>query len=246
MMKIQRTVYKFLAVYSFLVLFTQINPLQGQEAPSLQKADSLFREQRYTQAYQRYEEVLERGLASPGMLLRMAYVQESLGNTEETLYLLNLYYRQTSDREVLRKIEKLAEQEKLRGYEYSDVEYFQGIIRQYRAYIIIGLMVLCGALFLWMLYQRSRSRNRPVWQGVVLVVLLGGLYFFTNYPLNGTRAIIARDHVYLMRGPSAGSGVVDVLRKGHRLKVLGREDVWYRVEWKDKVVYVKDTGITQV
>ena len=246
MMKIQRTVYKFLTVYSFLTLIALINPVLGQETASLQQADSLFREQRYTQAYQVYEKILETEKASPGMLLRMAYIQESLGNVSNTLYLLNLYYQQTSDRDVLRKIEKLAEQKKLVGYEYSDAEYFRGLIRQNRTYIIMGLMVICGLLFLWILYQRFRLGQRPVWQGVFLVVLLGGLYYFTNFRLTGDKAIVAHDYVYLMSGPSAGSSVVDVLRKGHRLKVLGREDVWYRVEWKNKVLYVKDIGVLQV
>ena len=245
-MNIQRTVYKFLAVYSFLLLFALFNPVHGQEGNALQQADSLFKEQRYTQAYKIYEEILESGKASPGMLLRMSYIQESLRNVDRALYLLNLYYHQTNDREVLHKIEKLAEQAKLRGYEYSDEDYFRGLFRQYRAYIIMGLMLLCGAIFLLVVYQKFRLHRKPVWLGGLLVLLLGGLYYTVSFPVDGEKAIIAHDYVYLMSGPSAGASVVDVLRKGHRLKVLGREDVWYQVEWKGKVLYVKETGVKQV
>lgn len=245
-MKIQSTVYKFLAVCSLLTLFAHLNPVAGQEQVALQKADSLFKEQRYTQAYRIYDEILESGKASAGMLLRMSYIQESLGNISRALYLLNVYYQQTNDEEVLQKIEKLAEQEKLQGFEYSDRDYFLGLFRQYRLYMIMSLMGLCGILFLWVVYSRLRQNQKPVWQGAILLFLLAGLYGLIRIPTNGHKAIIAKDYVYLMSGPSAGSSVVDVLRKGHRLKVLGREDVWYKVEWKNEVLYVKETGVKQV
>lgn len=245
-MKIQRTVYKFLAVYSFLLFFAQYIPANGQENHTLQEADSLFQEQHYTKAYQAYDQILESGKASPGMLLRMAYIQESLGNVPTTLYLLNVYYQQTLDEEALGKMEKLAKTEKLRGYEPSDAELFSRFFRQHRNAITIGLMIFSGLLFLLVLYRKVRLGKKPVWEGVMLVLLLGGLYYFTNLSLTDQKAIVARDYVYLMSGPSAGSSAVDVIRKGHRLKVLGREDIWYKVEWKDKVLYVKETALKQV
>lgn len=245
-MKIQRTVYKFLSVYSFLLILGLFNFAKGQEAPILQAADSLFLDQRYTQAYQEYDKILESGKASPGMLLRMAYIQESLGNIPKTLYLLNIYYRQTSDKDVLGKIKKLAEAEKLSGYEYSDAEYFRGVFRQYRTTVITSLVAICGVLFLLLVYSRFRLNRKPVWQGMLLLFMLAGLFYITNLPVNEPKGIVAQDNVYLMDGPSAGSGVADVIRKGHRLKILGREDVWLRVEWKEKVLYVKETALKQV
>ena len=245
-MKIQRTVYKFLTVYSFLLIGGLFNFAKGQGIPELQTADSLFREQRYTQAYQEYDKILDSGKASAGMLLRMAYIQESLGNIPKTLYLLNVYYKMTSDEEVLSKIGKLAKAEKLRGYEFSDNEFFMGVFRQYRNSIVLALVLISGALFLLLVYSRFRLNQKPVWQGVLLVLMLGGLFYATNLPLTEPRGIVANDYVYIMSGPSAGSAVVDVIRKGHRLKILGKEDVWYRVEWKEKVLYVKSTALKQV
>lgn len=245
-MKIQSIVYKFLSVYSILTLIALFNPLQGQETASLQQADSLFAQQRYSRAYQNYEQLLEEGVASPAMLLRMAYIQESFGNVPRTLYLLNLYYNLTADREVLRKIEKLAESRNLKGYEYSDKEYFMGTARQYRSQIIAGIMLLAGFLFLWMLYRKVRLKEKPIWSGLLLVLLLGGLFYFIKLPMDGRNAIVVQDYVRLMRGPSSGAGVVETIGRGHRLKVLGREDVWLRVEWNDQVLYVKETAITNV
>ena len=212
----------------------------------LQKADSLFTEQRYTQAYKEYEKVLETGQASPVMLLRMAYIQESLSNESQVLYLLNLYYKQTADREVLKKIEDLAKAKNLKGYEYSDQDYFLGIIKEYREEIIMGLMLVSGLLFLFILYSRFRLGRQAQLSGICLILLLGILFYFTNNSISSPKAIVARDYVHLMSGPSAGSSVVEVIGKGHRLKVLGREDVWYRVEWDNKVLYVKETAVRKV
>ncbi len=245
-MKIQSIIYKFLPVYSILFLFVLQNPLQAQESASLQRADSLFTEQKYTRAYQEYEKILETGKASPGMLLRMAYVQESLGNVSQVLYLLNLYYKQTADREVLKKIEDLAKTRDLKGYEYSDQAYFYGYLKQYREEIIIVLTLLSGLLFLMILYKKFRMDHKPVWSGIFLVLLLGVLFYFTNTSVDHEKAIVARGYVHLMSGPSAGASVVEVIGKGHRLKILGKEDVWYRVEWDNKVLYVKETAVTRV
>lgn len=253
-MKIQSPVYKFLPLYSFCAFLAFFNPVKAQETSSgavqeevlLRQADSLYAQQRYTQAYQQYETVLESGQASPGMLLRMAYIQESLGNISSALYLLNLYYQQTADKEVLTKIEDLAASKNLAGYEYSDLDYFRGSLEQHRPMVLMGLMLLSGAFFLLIVYRRFRQHERPVWLGMVLVLLLGGIFYFVNTPLIPERAIIIQEGAPLMSGPSGGSSLIRQINKGHRLKVLGKEDVWYRVEWENRELYIKETAVTRV
>lgn len=253
-MKIQSIIYKFLSLYSFCAFLALFNPVKAQETPSgaaqeellLQRADSLYAQQRYTQAYQEYETVLQSGQASPGMLLRMSYIQESLGNVSSALYFLNLYYQQTADKEVLAKIEELAESKNLSGYEYSDLDYFRTSLEQNRTLILMGLMLVCGVLFLLIVYRRFRQHERPVWLGLVLVVLLAGVFYFVNAPLIPERAIIIQEGAPLMSGPSGGSSLIRQINKGHRLKVLGKEDVWYRIEWEDRELYIKETAVTKV
>ena len=48
-----------------------------------------------------------------------------------------------------------------------------------------------------------------------------------------------KDNTYLMRGPSAGAGVLTQLKAGHRLEVVGKEDVWIKVIWNNEVAYIK-------
>lgn len=245
-MKIQNIVYKFLALYLFLPLFSLFNPVAAQSTVLLQRADSLFAQQKFTQAYKMYEEVLEEGKASPGMLLRMAYVQESLNNTTQTLYLLNQYYQLTAKRDALKKMEELAQAHELRGYEYSDMDYLRNQLYQKRQQIALGLVLLAGALFLLMLYKRFHKNQKPVWQGILLVVLLAGLASFVNLPLSQQRVIVVQNDVPLMSGPSAGASVVEMINKGHRLQILDRQDVWVKVQWGEEAFFVKETAVTKI
>lgn len=245
-MKIQNIVYKFLALYLFLPLFSFFNPVVAQSTVRLQQGDSLYAQQKFIQAYDLYEEVLEEGKASPGMLLRMAYIQESLNNTTQTLYLLNQYYQLTAKRDALQKMEELAREHELRGYEYSDMDFIRNQLYQNRQLIALGLLLLAGVLFLWMLYERFREHQKPVWQGIILVVLLAGLASFVNFPLSQQRAIVVQDHVPLMSGPSAGASVVEMINKGHRLQILDRQDVWVKVKWGEKAFFVKETAVMKI
>lgn len=245
-MKNQNIVYKFLLLYSFLPLITFLNPVAAQNALSLQQADSLFAEQKFTEAYEVYEEILAEGKASPAMLLRMAYVDESLQRIPQALYHLNLYYQQTADREVLKKIEELAAAAKLKGYEYSDEEYFRNLLYQKREVIIIFLTVLSGLVFLLMLYIKFRRQQKPVGSGLLLVVMLGGLAYFVSVPLTKKQAIVTENFVPLMSGPSAGSDMVQMIGRGHRLEVLNRQDVWYRVLWNNQELYIKETSVEKI
>ncbi len=245
-MKIQNIVYKFLLLYSFLPLFTFFNPVMGQNNPQLALADSLYAEQKFTQAYQEYEEVLETGEASPAMLLRMAYIQESLNNTTETLYLLNRYYQLTAQKEALQKMEKLAEEHQLEGYVISDFDYFRNQLYQNRQYIVMGLMLIAGGLLLLMLYNKFRLGKKPVGVGVAVVLLLAVLAYFVNIPLSRGQAIVVKNYVPLMSGPSAGAGVVEMINKGHRLQVLNKQDVWYEVQWGEQTLFVKETSVAKI
>lgn len=245
-MKMQNIVYKFLLLYSFLPLFTFFNPLMGQRSAQLSLADSLYAQQKFTQAYQAYEEVLETGVASPAMLLRMAYIQESLNNTTETLYLLNRYYQLTAERDALRKMEALAEEHQLQGYGYSDIDYVRNQLYQNRQYIVMGLMLLAGALLLLMLYNKFRLKEKPVRIGVAVIVLLAVLAYFVNIPLSREQAIVVKNYVPLMSGPSAGASVEQMINKGHRLQVLNKQDVWYKVQWGEQELFVKETSVAKI
>ena len=76
------------------------------------------------------------------MLLKMAFIKEGLGDYTNALYYLNLYYLKTYNKRVLKKMENLAEQNKLSGYNYDDVEFFLNIYHKFQFQIDLLILTL--------------------------------------------------------------------------------------------------------
>ncbi len=210
-------------------------------------ADSLFKAKRYTQSFDLYESILrEDRKSSPAMLLKMAYIREGLNNPADALYYLNLYYLKTSDKDVLEKMEKLAGDKGLRGYEFNDFEFFKTIFYRYYQYLIIFLFALALLLLALAYHQKFKKHNRPVLPAAGMVVVLILLFYTLNFGLKYDRGIIMEDRTYLMQGPSAGAEVLTIVNKGHRLEIDGEEDVWIRTKWDNRTVYVKNNKLRPI
>ena len=233
-MKLQNILFKFLT-FSVLAL----PALAQKPAETLQQADSLFARGAYTKALPLYQELLAEERASPAMLLKMAYIQEGMGRIPEALYLLNLYYRETSDQETATHIKELAGRYELSGYDIIQEEYVRSLIRRYQVPIIGTLLALSLLLSSLIIYRRIKQQHKSVITTLFLLVLLGSLVYFVNFRPTYSKGILMQDNTYLMLGPSAGAGVLTQLKAGHRLEVIGQEDVWIKVVWNNQIAYVK-------
>lgn len=217
--------------------------LATMAAPALgfvQRADSLYAAKQYTQAFEHYQTLFTGGRYSPSMLLKMAYIQEGLGHLGESLYYLNLYFLASDDAQALKKMEELAEKNNLEGYETNEtIKLFAWLQEQYStiAYVFAAVSLLLLTL---MFYQRMKRQTRPSLAGIGLVVTLALLFFHINFSLKSERGIVAQPQTYLMSGPSAGASVIAIIGEGHQLEIKGKEDVWLRVSWKNKEVFVKE------
>jgi hypothetical protein len=49
-----------------------------------------------------------------------------------------------------------------------------------------------------------------------------------------------------MDGPSSGAKLITIANMGHRVRVLGRDDVWVKIEWQGNTAYVKENNILQI
>jgi len=232
-----------------MVLFGgSVFPLSGQSAkPDLKIADSLFNQKKYTESYDIYVGIMEEHQQrSPSMLLKMAFIKEGLGDYSNALFYLNQYYLITSNKQVLKKMEEVAESYDLKGYTYTDADFF---LTYYYNYLTqINLVVLALALFLFIViyYKKKRTGNRPTLAGISYVITLGLFFFLINYGGQYNKGIILESNSYLMSGPSAGSDVIEVVKKGHKVDILGKEDVWVKIRWDDKVAYLKEGKIKAI
>jgi hypothetical protein len=229
-------------VVNFLIINSLLSLFFLTSAQDLSSADSLFAKGQFTSAQKAYEKVLAEGIASPRMLLRMAYIAEQLEQTPEALYYLNLHYGQTHSRETLLKMEELAEAHQLPGYNYTDTDYFYSLFRRNELFILLGV-ALIGFLVLG-LFWRRKMQGRAYRTGAAFG-LFAFLLLFIGYWAIRPRAygVIRTEGRLLMQGPSAGSAPLKPLSQGQRLRVVGEEDVWLRVEDKSQKGYLRKQGV---
>ena len=76
--------------------------------------------------------------------------------------------------------------------------------------------------------------------GLATVFMLGLLFAYVNLFTAPEEGIVSDNQTYLMSGPSAGSSVIAIINEGHQLKIKDKKDVWLKVEWREKNVYVKE------
>lgn len=212
----------------------------------LQTADSLFQTKRYTQSLEHYEEILRQKQYSPAMLLKMAYVYEGLNQIGSAMYYLNLYHIATNDKSVIEKMNELATKYNLEGYETTDSDRFWSFYLGNHLYISIALAALIIFMFSIIFHTRVKLHARPIGSSIALLILAVTLFIHQQYGSQRTRGIIADASTYLMDGPSAGASVIEIIGDGHRVDVIGKNDVWMKIRWEDEVAYVKENSLRPV
>jgi hypothetical protein len=234
---------RVLKILSIAVLLLSCVTFSHAQNP-LSKADSLFRAKQYTQSFDLYQQYYQSGNYSPAMLLKMAYIQEGLARVSQSIYYLQLYYQATADEQALRKIEELAAKNKLEGYTSdADQTFFRSLAGQFSTQVSGVILAIALFFFSVIIYQKRKGKERPLWAGFLLLFFLTLLFVQTNLLKETPQGIVSDAATYLMSGPSAGASVVAVIGQGHQLKITGQKDVWLRVEWADKEVFVKENKL---
>ena len=213
---------------------------------TVDKADSLFHLKQYTQSLEIYQSLYAQKLYSPSMLLKMAYIQEGLGHLAQSMYYLNLYYLVTRDPQALNKLEDVAAKNRLEGYGSSDAIRLVTLLKENHNNVTLSLAAVCLFLLALASFQKIKKHQRPVIPAAFLSFFLALLFANTWFNSGTAQGIVSNSFTYLMEGPSAGSSVVSIIGEGHRLEILGKKDVWLKVKWTDKEVYVRETELLKI
>ncbi len=217
----------------------------AENEDQLRKADSLYQAKKYTEAFQLYETLFQQSQGSPAMLAKMAFIREGLGDYANALYYLNLYYNQTSDRKALTKMRELAEKHALVGYEYSDQAFITGLVKKYRYFLLIFLFA--GSLLItFYIHRKKKKHERPFTSAILQIftiacalILVNNLFFF-NY------GIVSQGNSLLMKGPSAAAEPIEIIDKGHKLRLVHSDEVWSKVIWNDQEVYIRTRNLRKI
>ncbi|GAB3902105.1 hypothetical protein GCM10028803_28030 [Larkinella knui] len=234
---------KLLYFFSVLLILPGFPVVAKSTSVTLYQADSLFAAGSYPAAVEAYEYHIQQGYKpTDPMLLKLAYIWEKQGDVAKMLYYLQVYFDRRPDEAVLKKMHDIAIQNNLRGYETDDLNYFYLFYKQYGLYITLGLVLLGTYAFgiFWLKYRNKEPSRRR--HKLIVLAYLTGLLLLVNLPERYQSGIINRDRVLLRRDPSSAAPVADVINRGHKVNILGSQDVWLHVFWNDGLYYVrKDT-----
>ena len=203
----------------------------------IESADSLFTAQKYTEALEIYEEVYNGGMASSAMLLKMSFIKEGLRDHVSALYFLNAYYEMTYDKAVLHKMEEIALENNLSGYEVGDEQFFLTNLSRHKTEIQ-SLLALIAAVLLLVTFTAKRKNRLVVGVPVIQVIVLVALLTVSNGWLEKNRAIVV-ETTLLMNGPSPAAEVVEQISKGHLVQIIDESDVWAKVIWEGEEMYLR-------
>jgi len=238
----------YLSIFCLFFLVSLLNftqPVYAQNLNhSLKTADSLYQKKEYLRALAVYKEILKTGSEySPQMLLKMAYMEEALHHFSESMYYLNLYYNLHPNRNVLRKMEEVAQTNGLIGYEYRDSDFFLTQFRKY--YLKLLELLLIGAVITVtvMTLKRGQAFFKSNAFRVSFLVYLAFIFYFINFLTFRKQGITNVRQAALMESPSAGSKWLATLSSGNRLTITGQRDIWYEVNWNDQKAFIRKQNL---
>lgn len=219
-------------------------PAAWATSEPLARADSLFRAGAVADAVSLYETAITGGQAATDpMLLKLAYAYEQQNDVPRLLYYLQVYFERHPNEAVLRKMNDIARVHALVGYETDDLNYFYLFYKQYGIYLLLfglGLGVYVVGILVLKTQRKESAPTRYKW---VIMLYLLGLLGFANLPEGYQSGITSRDRVYLRSEPSAAAPVTDVIGRGHKVNILGSEDIWLRVFWNNKLHYIRRESV---
>ena len=209
---------------------------------NLNKADSLFNLQIYTEAKLIYDSLYyKENLYSESMLLKMALIEEGLENYEKSIYYLSQYQSINNNESSEIKIQKIANNYNLEGYEKNDFDYLQNILKENRIIIIYSLLLSILLIFIINIYRILKSKKAPT---LVLTFYIISILFLLiiniNLPKSG---IVYFENTFIMEKPSSGSNLYQIVKKGDKLKIIGEESVWYKIKINETEKYIRKKNI---
>lgn len=213
----------------------------------LQKADSLFEKQKYMEAVKLYDSLfVQHEIFSPSMLLKMAYIHEGRGEIFKTLYFLNVYNLHFPNVKVVRKMEDMAKKNNLKGFDYSDFEYFVGLYNEYFFLIEWSLLILCIFLFIYQVVRFVIGKYLNIPRTYLLIFLSLFTLLVVNIGLPSYKALVISEQALGMESASAASKVVTVIQQGNQVNVLNKDGLWFEVLFENQTIFLREDHLFMV
>lgn len=213
----------------------------------LKMADSLFAMARYTEASMLYKKNFGNDEKNnQSLLLKLAFLSEKTNDYTDCLYYLSKLALITPSRKLFEKMDKLASEQNLKGYEFDDYNYFIIFYRRYGDYIPILLLSLGAYIVFIMLLKVHRKEAILRIHKISIILYLIALLGLLNVPSLYKTCIVINENTFLRGEPSSASPVIEKVGKGHKLIIVGSIDHWDRVIWDNKIVYIRQNDLWHI
>ena len=173
------------------------------------------------------------------MLLKLSFIEEGIGNYEKALIYLSKHYYQTHNKETSTKIKSIAKKNELIGFEQNDLSL---ILNAYNKNIYLIHSILVIILVLYLIIGGKKDINYHIRFMIISVLVLA----IMNFNLTKKQGIIDQDNTYIMNGPSSGSDVYSIIKKGNKLKISKEYSIWYEVIFENKKKYIRKKNISLI
>ena len=226
----------FFLICSLIIFFN--SDLKSQ----LIKADSLFNLNKYSESKVLYDSIFyKKNKYSNSMLLKMATIEENLGNYEKSIYYLELFQKNKNENKVLDKINNIVDNKNLNGFENSDKKIFINIYKKYRNNILALLLTLTSIIFIVNLVRYFRKNVVNFALPFFYISSFLSLLIINIKPPSD--AIVFKDYTFIMKEPSSGSDLHSILNKGDKLIVSKDLEVWYEIILNGEKRYVRKKNV---
>ena len=226
----------FFLICSLIIFFN--SDLKSQ----LIKADSLFNLNKYSESKVLYDSIFyKKNKYSNSMLLKMATIEENLGNYEKSIYYLELFQKNKNENNVLDKINNIVDNKNLNGFENSDKKIFINIYKKYRNNILALLLTLTSIIFIVNLVRYFRKNVVNFALPFFYISSFLSLLIINIKPPSD--AIVFKDYTFIMKEPSSGSDLYSILNKGDKLIVSKDLEVWYEIILNGEKRYVRKKNV---
>ncbi len=223
----------------FFLIFVTTNIL-ANEKYLLNEGDSLFKLRKYVDAKKIYENLYyEKNYFSDAMLLKLSFIEEGIGNYEKALIYLSKHYYQTHNKETSTKIKSIAKKNELIGFEQNDLSL---ILNAYNKNIYLIHSILVVILVLYLIIGEKKDISYHIRFMIISVLVLA----IMNFNLTKKQGIVDQDNTYIMNGPSSGSDVYSIIKKGNKLKISKEYSIWYEVIFENKKKYIRKKNISLI
>ncbi len=236
----------FKNLYFFLLITLYLSQsVHSQSNPSeIILADKFFEQKEYQKAKLIYYKLIsEKYNLEKNALLKLAYIHEKEFDYTRTLYFLNLFYERSPSEKVITKMNEIALENNVDGYELSDFFLIILIIKQY-SYILILLLAALGIyIFIIFVVKKSKKESILLKHKIVFLLYLAGIYLALNISKFYKQGIVHIDKASLRRDPSSAAIAEHFMPTGQRINIFGSEDIWYRVLYQNRFYYINKKNV---